>query len=789
MPKSRKRPQKKKNNKGKLRKDAVKFQKRGTAPDPIKMKFFEAKFDNSESITFQERLDYLRSIGQQAAASFPEKFKGIQEWFRKYDQIEALSFTFYYFMTSEAGYDEEAKTGELSFPPHYQELLQAFALTLPRNYELRSLAHEVTKFRSDLTEIGDLFKLMQFNFPETVNTENDLAIQQLRSEMRMHTAAVRNWSYDHTMQRVTLALADKVGKEFEILYGIQPRIFLTVLYKMTKVVEKRINDHRLKTIKVLRQKNHVGTFNTYEDCFPVEATDNLTRKDIWDKVGKNLLNLKEMLLTHSDLFLPAIFTFSYEELCDLSEGAITASKFKELMPIISFEFEDLADAEAEHFMLANPVHDAPFITLENNEGIFTTMWSVLTHHSIGLLEKFCARDEKLRKKYDNARSEYLENETYSLFKKSFPMAKIYQGSMWKGEDGKVFENDLLVVIGSFALVIEAKSGKVTAPAKRGAPDRLFRTLRELIEEPSEQALRFIEYLKENPKELSLAVKKGPNNKINAEGIKYFIPLGVTLSHLGMTSSNLKQLINSGVTTKTIEELAPSINLTDLELVFDILPFAAQKIHYLQRRRELEAKIQYMGDEADLLAWYLDEGFSLGAKESMYGFFNVSLKSKELDNYFIGTANNEKVTKPSLRMTKWWKDMVTRLEEKQLSMWAENSYILFNIPIDAQMKFEKLINKLKAKVVAGKAEFRHNWIAMASSEEERQFYICGYCYQSQVRDERDTIMSNILSDSGMDQAKGKLVIGINIDEEHYPYSVLGCYLMSELFDSKFIGMVR
>lgn len=129
--------------------------------------------------------------------------------------------------------------------------------------------------------------------------------------------------------------------------------------------------------------------------------------------------------------------------------------------------------------------------------------------------------------------------------------------------------------------------------------------------PSEQALRFIENLKENLTKLILPVKKVPANKFNANKLKYFIPLEVTLTHLGMMGSNFKQLIRAGVTTKTIEELAPSINLTDLQCVFDILPLAAQKIHYFQRRRELEASIDCVGDELDLLAWYLDEEVNLG----------------------------------------------------------------------------------------------------------------------------------------------------------------------------------
>ena len=160
------------------------------------------------------------------------------------------------------------------------------------------------------------------------------------------------------------------------------------------------------------------------------------------------------------------------------------------------------------------------------------------------MEKFCSENEKLRKKYNEVRAAYLEDKVKSLFRIAFPMAEIYHGSKWTGKDGKVYENDLLVIVDNFAFIVEAKSGQVSPSAKRGAPDRLFKTLKELIEEPSDQALRFIEYLKDHPSELVLPVKKGPSNRFDASKLKYFIPLGVTLTHLGMTGCNLKQLIRA-----------------------------------------------------------------------------------------------------------------------------------------------------------------------------------------------------------------------------------------------------
>jgi hypothetical protein len=787
MPNSRKRKKKSPKNKVDERPKRETTSRR-ISPDPIKMKYFEASFADSSNSTFEERLDKLKDIGRNASLEFPKKYQAIQDWFKKYDQLKLLSFSFYYFITSPEGYDEEAVTGKLEFPPYYQEILQAFALTLPRTYNAQPFSNEVKQFKSDIKNVGELNKQKYYDFPESIKTADDLPFHILRMDMMMHTTVVRNWSYDHKMKEVSLELADKITKDFHAVHDFNPVIFLNIVYKMTEEVERRINEHRFKTVDFLKQKDYNKVIDAYEAKFPVQKNTPQERLKLWQMFGKNLENLKAMLLLHSDFFLEPLFTFDFDTLSSYCNGKISTAKLKEIFGEISFQFGDLTNYEHEQFLLSNPVHEKPFIRV-TDDTIFSTLWSIMTHLSIGILEVFCSKSEKLRKKYNELRGIYLEDKVADLFRTSFPMAKIYTGSKWSAKNGKEYENDLLVIIDKFALIVEAKAGLISAPAKRGAPERLFKTLQQLIEEPSEQALRFIDFLKENPKELSLKIKKGPNNKFDASNLKYFIPLGVTLSHLGSTSSNLKQLIRAGVTRKPIEELATSISLTDLQIVFDLLPLAAEKLHYLQRRRELEANIEFVGDEVDLLAWYLDDGFNLGTDFKKYGLFKMDLKSKELDNYIIGSSNREKVRKPALRKTNWWKDMLERIEKRQQQTWLETSYVLLNCSFEIQQEFERLINLTKRKMHNGKADYPHNWILLETAEKERKFTIAGYCYHNHLREDRDDIMGDILYDKSMDDAKGKLVIGMNIDKLHYPYSVLGCWLSSELFDNKYLKLFK
>jgi len=79
--------------------------------------------------------------------------------------------------------------------------------------------------------------------------------------------------------------------------------------------------------------------------------------------------------------------------------------------------------------------------------------------------------------------------------------------------------------------------------------------------------------------------------------------------------------------------------------------------------------------------------------------------------------------------------------------------------------------------------------MASQDKERRFYISGYCYEDIYFEERNDAISDILHSEEANSAKGVLVIGMNIDKDQYPYSILGCKLSAELFDNKYLKMIN
>lgn len=327
------------------------------------------------------------------------------------------------------------------------------------------------------------------------------------------------------------------------------------------------------------------------------------------------------------------------------------------------------------------------------------------------------------------------------------------------------------------------SWRMSDPARRGAPARLAETLQELIEEPSEQAHRFIRYLESQKKTHTFSTKRGTKNAVDSTAIKYYIPLGVTLSHLGAIGSNLKKLIDAKITDKRLEDLAPSISVTDLECVLELLPLEAEKIHYFARRREFEAHMGYEGDELDLLGFYLDTGFNIGKTEyDKDTVINMLLKSKELDPYFIGSREGKAIAKPFLSMTTWWRDILNRISETRHEGWIETAFILLNTTKEDQEKFERNFKILVHRINRGNVDKAHNFVVWKSGPDRRQYVIVGYPYTTSDREVRNSVIGDLIQGDLGVGARGIAVIGVDLSSSDYPYSVLARKASTDLFDT-------
>ncbi|MGE8452112.1 MAG: hypothetical protein ACN6OP_16095 [Pseudomonadales bacterium] len=756
--------------------------KRLTPWEAPKMQMFQLPKLLKDGLPREKRLDLMRSIGKDAGEQFAALYPKTTKWVTQYDPVYVLSMCAFYLIASPEGTDREA-TGKLDFPHHYLELLQAFALCQPRSYGMQPLREEFLMLKAHMQELGMHMMLRSLEIPERLTSDKEISAYQLRSEMMAHTTAVRNWAYMHQMTKVLLDLAHSIEPAFEAAYGVAPQRFFSMLLQIAEEGQVRLNDHIAKMRKCVGERDYRAVITAYNDAFPENMP--ITEEQaavMWKAVGKKRLNLLSMLMMHADLKLSDVYTFSLNRALELVGEGTDKSALQALLEKISLRFGDLADANKEHFVLSNPVLDRPFISLGDG-AYFSAVWGVLPHLFLDILEDLVWEEKGLRALYTKSKALYLEDELERIVRAGFPNGQVFTGSTWQTSTGVTYENDLTVVIDSFAIVFEAKSASVSDPARRGAPSRLSETLRELIESPSDQALRFIDRLKSEPGVHEFRTKRGVVNVIDSGAIKHYIPIGVTLSHLGVIGSNLKKLIAAGIVDKRLEDLAPSISITDLESVFELLTREVEKVHYLARRREFEAHMNYEGDELDLLGFYLDNGFNIGDTEySQDVVLNMVLKSKELDPYFIGSREGQPVPKPRLAMTDWWDALLNRVSEARFEGWLETGFILLNTTKKDQEKFEIEFKKLARRVQEGTANHPHNWVVWETGPKRRRYVILGYPYFGDNKEQRNSIIAEAIESDANSDARGVAVIGVNMTHPHYPYDVLARRAATNLFDT-------
>ncbi len=162
-----------------------------------------------------------------------------------------------------------------------------------------------------------------------------------------------------------------------------------------------------------------------------------------------------------------------------------------------------------------------------------------------------------------------------------------------------------------------------------------------------------------------------------------------------------------------------------------------------------------------------------------------LKSKELDPYVINNASGTESKKPQMNLTKWWKDILDFIDKRKPEKWLETSYVLLNLHNEEQVEFENLFKSQIQNIKDKKTTYKHNWIIFSSANPQRRFVVIGYPYLNTEINDRNLMMEDMIFDEDKNELKGALIIAVNLEKNHYPYSAIATKLSAELFESKFL----
>jgi hypothetical protein len=722
-----------------------------------------------------DRDEFARLLGTKHAETFTADFGSLLDRLREVEPLTVLgSFATYGLVST--GIELREWEQERPILQHHVELLQAALLMVDTVADPRPAnPRDLTEIDELLRSVSESFFLRRLNQLADAD-EEDRFKRFLVEDMRGQTQAVRNWGFANQIRRIVSEVFRPLDDAIERRMGVR----VPELFEWHERVEDRvtacIQEHMGAGSLVYGASTLRQAVDAYLTSFP-GAKDH---DEIYDHLLKEKVPLrlaKMMLIAHSDLRLFTCYSFTLDEFVELYPREIEPEVLRDLLDGWSYAWKDLAQENPEHIFLGNPVWTRPIV--RSGDAYFWPILGLFYSFAWELMQSLLTPEER-EGPYRDSRSKYLESSLEQLVTEAFPDGRVFRGSRWTDpNDGKTYENDVLVHLDTAFLVIEAKSGTVTPSARRGGDLRLQEEVKELLLEPSLQGQRFAKYLLENRHEHHFETRSGKENVVDSRRIRTALPIAVTLESLAVLGGSMTLLEQAGFVGSDVR-LSLSFALPDLEIIMDVLSSQAERLHYLRRRDDLERRLHYVGDELDLLALYVDTGFELAEivdKEAPLILFGLS---QDIEKHYLGKIHGEEIEKPRRRLRPLWERILSTLESRRFTCWTDASHILLHASFQTQREVETAVEKRRPAVLAGTLE--PQFIFGAVGHSHNRLGLSFVLHPDMDRQGREAIGNEALGEAlRLEGVTEALLLGLLASKPELPYSFLALG-PPELFES-------
>lgn len=738
------------------------------------------KYDNPlKNLPKDVLKDCFVKTGLDYEKEFNESLKCLQDSLASYNPLHLLSVLSLYGLFKGIETPRRSKKDDnrkqLEITQSHVELTQALLLTLPINKISLSPAkpQNVQDIWDSLIKISIAFSQKRLVQIQKVDTEQERAVLFLQECIRQHTQYVRNWGHYQQVVNTAKKLYAPLDYVFEEQLGIPASGIIELIETLISDMELKINEHRNRLRLVFKEKKTEDSVRKYYELFP-DMKD--SSKELLGFIRTNKIpidGVRALILSHSDFNLLDFFTYSAEKFA--SKYKLDNQNLVNLFTKLSIKPGDLHDINPEFIFMDNPVWTKPFVKLSEDK-YFCSIPQVFFSFVFEIMDGLLDRDKKIRDVIDNRRATFLEEAAHILFQKTFPTSKIIKNFKWR-EMGNQYENDLMVKVDSFLILVEAKSGRITKSALRGAPERLKQHIEELVFEPSIQSYRLFDKIQKSktcPEKETDFLKQFP---FDLNEIHKVVRLSVTLEDFATIQTNIMKVKKTGWFGGNTT-VSPSFLFADLQVIFDMLT-GSEVVHYLMRRTVLEEKALYQGDEMDLLGLYLDTGLNISDFE--VGKINLIIMglSKQIDDYYMALEHGQKNKKPKLKMTQWWSDIRRRIEQKVPGRWLETSVMLLNVSPSEQLNLARNFKSIKKQVRKNWQKSNHINSLVCLPPNWRDEAVALIAYRELNNDKRYNYINNLADDIfSKSHVQQCLIIGINIDRKEYPYSILSMHSRSK-----------
>ncbi|HSW92049.1 MAG TPA: SEC-C domain-containing protein [Candidatus Saccharimonadales bacterium] len=315
---------------------------------------------------------------------------------------------------------------------------------------------------------------------------------------------------------------------------------------------------------------------------------------------------------------------------------------------------------------------------------------------------------------EKIRSDYIEKKAVDLLSEivnpSFVGRNLYYPN--PDQEGHLTELDGLIEVDDVLMLVEVKSGGISAAASRGAPGSLEKDLKELIFEGQRQSERAERYIKSSAEvDFYDSTGKKSVHKVSHSKYRRIFRIVVTREQLGWVGADLAKL--SVVDPSLSESMPWQVSLDDLWAIAELFEGKGIEFsHYLEVR--LEAAVTpalSQQDEVDHIALYNAMNYYHKNVEGDADRMTFNAYGLEIDKYFMAKAADEELSKPEQKMPRELRLIIDALEKSHLShRYDVGSFLLGN---DGNQR--KDVAKHIKKLLANQSTTGHRTVRLVSKD--------------------------------------------------------------------------
>lgn len=674
------------------------------------------------------------ALGEAMASAGPDYGKAVQKLrdsVADVNPIELMGAITTRYATVEAGKNPELDRREGMFW-HHIELVQAFALGDGAEQTTRPLVEAVPAVREAVTDLDRAWIVLEAKkVDQTRESQRERALALMRLRTRAH--AVRGWGYAERQRAMLEDLLRPLDSESDRRLGIRLSRLPGWWAAMNDAVNMRFDERRRRVQTseswpvdeywLARVRDELGTVPVLDESATLDGVRTSHDLRRW------------FLAASAETRIHEVSKFGLAEITALVPEKPSPETIRVILDRWSLGTGDHG-VPLDMVALANPVIERPFISFGHDAWHLFCGW--LPHHNpFGLIEAVLADDADLFEQYLGRRAVFLEERTAAVLRRALVGAVVESSVLSVNPgDGKEYENDVLALLDSHAVVAEAKAGRLGPEARRGKGRPLRDRIDDLLVRPSEQATRLGDTLASGAGTLTFTRKADATTfDVDLGQIHRALTVGVTLESIAGDLPRLAEIADAGLTTEAVDALAYSVSLPDLELVAEVLGHPSEFLHWLERRAEIERATWLTGDEMDLLGLYLDTGFNLGENEFKADVnLDVTGMSQPIDEWQYRQEAGMNAERPTVKRTDWWEACLARVERQQPTRWSEIGVAMCRVAPPEQRELRAAMEEFRDDVVAGRRP-PSDLLLFHNGPEERRTLIVGIIAASRNADER------------------------------------------------------